>query len=576
MKLPRLPMLLLALGLGESAAAQPTSPPRPPFELNGWQFHEYDMPKLEEAVRRAPEYGVNFLIFSHAFFWSPEGFLASSDDLDPRRPPAYLDELKLGDEFELHPGWHGDMRKIADMATERGIPYYLWLHEFNDMPKRFLKDGVLQMDHPELFPFLEDRYERLLRILPDAAGFVLTFHESDFRVFRSSQVASQHDVPERIYRVAKFFHDFLRKRNKQLIIRNFFYEPLEMEYFQQALDRLPDDIISMCKDTTHEFHPFYPWDPQHGRSGGKRQIIEIDIGVEKAWSSQGVYAQTDYIRRVAQRAQEKRLAGLVCRARLIGDRPFEDHHEVNLFAFSRYLRDPGLPVDQVQGDWAARRGFAAGAVPHVASALRRSEFIQHHGRWHLENWLTKSIGAEWGDYPYYYGHVLERARSKWTNDPADRELERKLYHPDAETYHRLVAEKDEVIAQVRAGQADLRAAARHATAEQLAPLVEGYRFLQDAALLQREWVRAYFSLRRYMDDPKEEYRVTMEDALARLERFERTPGVTYGLNVATGRRYNIDAFALEMRWRAANRSRALDEDRRILEAVRHRLDVARN
>lgn len=270
------------------------------------------------------------------------------------------------------------------------------------------------------------------------------------------------------------------------------------------------------------------------------------------------------------------MTGLVCRARLIGDEPFADHHEVNLYGFSRYLADPDLPVDRVQRDWAARRGFAAGAVPHVAAALRRSEYINHHGRWHLENWLTKSIGAEWGDYPYYYGHVLERARSKWTGDPRDRELEEKLYHPDAETYRRLVAEKDEVLAQVRAGQADLRAAARHATAAQLAPLIEGYRFLEDAALLQREWIRAYFSLRRFMDDPREEYRITMEDALQKLELHERTPGVTYGLDVATGRRYHIDAFVLELRWRAANRRRALAEDARILEDVRRRLDVARN
>jgi len=129
-----------------------------PFALNGWQFHDYNIPKLEEAVRRAPEYGVNFLIFSHEFFRSTEGFLASADDLDPQNPPAYLQDLKLGGAFKLHRGWHGDMRKIAALATERKISFYMWLHEFNDIPNRFLKDNMLQMDDPGLFPFLEDRY----------------------------------------------------------------------------------------------------------------------------------------------------------------------------------------------------------------------------------------------------------------------------------------------------------------------------------------------------------------------------------------------------------------------------------
>src|SRR5205814_1124428 len=91
----------------------------PLFALNGWQFHEYNIPKLEEAVRKAPSYGVNFLIFSHGFFWSTEGFLASIDDLDPQHPPAYPNDLQHGDDFMLRRGWQSDLRHISDLATER-------------------------------------------------------------------------------------------------------------------------------------------------------------------------------------------------------------------------------------------------------------------------------------------------------------------------------------------------------------------------------------------------------------------------------------------------------------------------
>ncbi len=44
----------------------------PPFTMNGWQFHDYNLPKLEEAVQQAPSYGVNFFIFSHEWFRSVE------------------------------------------------------------------------------------------------------------------------------------------------------------------------------------------------------------------------------------------------------------------------------------------------------------------------------------------------------------------------------------------------------------------------------------------------------------------------------------------------------------------------
>src|SRR5204862_2863371 len=139
-------------------------------------------------------------------------------------------------------------------------------------------------------------------------------------------------------------------------------------------------------------------------------------------------------------------------------------------------------------DWASQR-YPARAVPYLVAALARTEAINHNGRWHLQYWITKEIGREWADYAYIYSRVLQRSRFKWTKDPADRALEEKLYHPDLATFRRAVAEKDQVVAAVRAGQADLRQAARYLTAEQLAPLREDFRFLLDAALLQREWVR---------------------------------------------------------------------------------------
>ncbi len=541
--------------------------------MNGWQFHEHDFAKIADAIDRAPDYGVNFFIFSHEMFRSVEGFLASTNDADPAHPPAWSKELFTPEYFRIRRGWQSDLNRAGDLALAKGIPFYLWVHEFDDVPKRFLKNDRVDMDDPALWPYLDQRYERLLAAVPKCAGFVLTLHESDFRVFRDDRVISQDPVPERIRKVTQFLHDVLQRHGKQLITRNFFYEPIEMDYFKAALAQLPDDLIVMSKDTTHEFHPFYPWDPLHGEVGKKKQIIEIDLGVEKAWSGRGVYAQTDYIRRAVQRARDTHLVGMVGRARLGAGKPFEDLHEVNLYAFARYLQNPELPVDTVLADWAKKRGYAADAVPFLVSAAKRSEFIQHHGRWHLGYWFTKDIGAQWGDYYYYFSRVPVRGRYKWSHDAADQTLEEKLIHPDAATLAKLVAEKDEVIAQVRAGQADLTKAQSFLLPDQLAPWIEGYAFLDDAALLQREWVRAYFGMRMFMDKPTAETRALVADALTQLQRIERTPGVSYGLNSATGRRYNIDAFVLEMTWRMANRNRALMEDARILEMARLDPDI---
>jgi hypothetical protein len=345
-----------------------------------------------------------------------------------------------------------------------------------------------------------------------------------------------------------------------------------MEHFKRGVDPLPDDVIVMSKDTAHEFHPFYPWDPLHGKFGKKRQIIEIDLGVEKAWDWKGAYAQTDFIRRVALRARQTGQVGMVGRARLFWDQPFADMHEVNLYAFARFMADPGLSVDRVLADWAARR-YPARAVPHIVAALKRSEMINHRGRWHLEYWVTKEIGREWGDYAYIYSRVLQRARSKWTGAPADRTLEQKFYQPDAQLLAQAMAEKDAVVAEVRAARSDLRQAGRYLTAAQLAPLEEDFRFLLDSALLTREWLRAYLTHRLYIDHPGPEHRQAFERAVAQLEQHERTPGMTYGLNLETGRRHNIDGFVRELRRRMTDVRAARQEDTRILTLTRAAADV---
>jgi hypothetical protein len=543
-----------------------------PFSMNGWQFHERNIPKLAEAVSKAPEYGVNFFIFSHDLFDHVEEFLNS--------PERQRDVLHIG-----------------SLADQQKIPWYLWVHEFDDIPERFMVKAPISaddprmsaaavsssfrlgsrvnLDDPALLDYLRERYERLLAKCPTAAGLVLTFHESDRKLFRDSEVSSKLSVPDRIHLVSKLLYDVVKKRNKKLIIRNFFYEPSEMDYFAQAIPRLPDDIIFMSKDTTHEFHPFYPPDPMHGHVGKKLQLMEPDLGVEKAWSKEGHYAQIAYIKRYVQRARDLKMAGMVGRARLMWDRPFEDSHEINLYAFARFMKNPDEEVDTVLLDWARRR-YPEEAAPHIASAMKRTEFIQHHGRWFLGFWLTKSIGDEWGDYPYYFGHIMLRSQYKWTRDPADKKLEHGLYCPDKELFARLVAEKDDVIRQVRAGATDINNAASYLKPEQAEPLREGFRYLLDAAELQREWTRAYFAQRMWMTEPNEESEMIVRDALAKLEAMDQLPGVAYGRNPRTGHRYNIDKFALEMRWRMANRARALEEDRRILDQTLRLTEVEKN
>ncbi len=282
-----------------------------PFTMNGWQFHSRDVARVSEAIRKAPEYGVNFFIFSHNLF----------DHVDP---------------FLNDPGRQRDILQLGALADSEKIPWYLWLHEFDDIPDRFrtgsrgdvdeqIEHSVtgtgssasfrlghrVNMDDPALMEYLRNRYDRLLNMCPTAAGIVLTLHESDNKLFRNAEVKSSLPVSERIVVVTKLIYDVVKKHNKKLILRNFFYEPKEMEYFAQAIGKLPDDIIIMSKDVVHDFDPWYPFDPLHGKVGKKMQIMEADLSVEKAWSQQGLYAQPALHQARCERAAVTGMAGIV-------------------------------------------------------------------------------------------------------------------------------------------------------------------------------------------------------------------------------------------------------------------------
>ena len=59
----------------------------------GWQLREYNIPKVAEAIAKAPEYGVNFLILSHGLFDNTERVLNN-----PQLPPEVLpaDDVEFG------------------------------------------------------------------------------------------------------------------------------------------------------------------------------------------------------------------------------------------------------------------------------------------------------------------------------------------------------------------------------------------------------------------------------------------------------------------------------------------------
>lgn len=58
-------ILLISCTSRHYSGVMKSEPSTNAFSVNGWQLHEWNVPKTIEAIKKAPAYGVNMLIFSH-------------------------------------------------------------------------------------------------------------------------------------------------------------------------------------------------------------------------------------------------------------------------------------------------------------------------------------------------------------------------------------------------------------------------------------------------------------------------------------------------------------------------------
>lgn len=518
------------------------------FEIRGWQVHEYNIPKLTDAINKAPAYGINTVIFSHELFRSVE---------------AYLN----------NPIHQKDINQLGTLAKNNNIDWYFWIHELDNIPPKFYKNGRVQFDDPELMPYITERYEKLISTSPSCKGFVLTFHESHAKIFQNSKVESKKDIDNRIVILTKTIYDVLKKYDKQLILRNFLYEPKEMEYFKKALSKLPKDIILMTKTTPHEFDPFYPPDPSIGNYEGFKQIVEIDLGVEKALGYNGVYAQGNYIKKYAMYCKDKGCIGMVGRARLGWDSPFENVHEINLNAFSVFLENPELPLVDFYDDWVSGK-YGNNAAPYIVKSIGNTEYINHHARYFLGFWLTKWLCEDWDYYKYYYGHIKLRSLYKWTNDPEDKKTEELLYHPNPLIFEKLMHEKDTVLRLAITGFNEIKQAEKYLSPQKIKELKEGFSWLVSACRLQYYFAQSYFAHLIWINSRDYQYKLIALDALDKLQNTP-FPDLLWERIHGKGQtsQYYINKYIGTIKWRIDDPEMAKKLDQKIMMEIETELIV---
>jgi len=404
-----------------------------------WQFHTLKPAYVLDAMKLAQRYDINTVVFSHEMV-------------------GYASELLD------NPSRGTQLTRLTAAAHSENLKVWIWVREFEKAPQQFMAGGKVQMDRPGFWDWVASRYTRLFTEYPTFDGLMLTFEESPYPIFDPKKVDSSLPMPARFTRLIDAIGDVCRRYHKQFIVRSFFYEPDQMEWFKEGYSKTNPDIMLQTKCEPHDWDPYYPNDSLIGAFPGRRQIVEFDGSSEYTGKNRIPYTQPEYFERRWRYDLSKGVAGYNIRVDHGGYDALHTPNEINIYAMARFTEDPHVTAADIWKEWTEKH-YGKSAAPEVERALHPTFDIVNESFFALEFWITNH--SKLPTFSYATEHIHSRTMAKWYPDvPKYRDLERQLEQPDPQLLERILAQKDDAVAQAESALEHLRKAEPYLTREQ--------------------------------------------------------------------------------------------------------------
>ncbi len=330
-----------------------------------------DTAYMEKIVEHAGNYDFDSFEICGAFA-SLQGGINGLAMLEPY-PCAHakLDRAKIAEQQEK-------MRRIIQLAHSINKPLYYWHREIM-MPAGMLEDCPEMLDDCGEFDLLGDAFLNFIRykidnafkVLPELDGIVLTLTEADFSVIHNSR-PDRYPPDQVVCKIVSVFAEEHQKRGKHFILRSF--GSIAQDYkdilvgAEQAAKTFHFDIET--KITPYDFVPFLPPNPYLKALPNTGLDAECDCLGEFLGAG---YLPACNVKNIYRYVQEGRSAGVqryAIRLDRIGNNIFDSSHEINLYAYSRFIRDPEATVEQVMREYAEK---------HYPQCVEEMTAIQNSG-----------------------------------------------------------------------------------------------------------------------------------------------------------------------------------------------------
>lgn len=457
-----------------------------PLAMRVWQFQDYNMDHIKRLIEMAASQNVNRIQLSHEIVMDVE---------EPLGNPQLVK----------------DINTICGWAHAKNIKVDMWTHELNGVPRDLMKDGKVNLDDPELWDFIAGKYDRFFKLCPDVDGLVLTMQETAQSIYHDDKVASSISPEKRVAKLIDDMATVCKRFGKDFFVRTFSYEPQELKYILGGLAECKSDVIVMSKCVPHDWQPFYPYNPAIGSVGGKRQIVEFDLGHEFTGLSTIPYICIDYVKRHLDYDISKGVIGAVFRIERLKWRAVDTPNQAVIDVSTKLLLDPSADPHKLYKQWLAER-YPKEAVPHLYSAFMRTPEIVEKGLFVLGFWVTNH--SRLPSYDYALKSLYGRTTAKW--DPSTKPTEQLLHNPTRETLAKITTEKNEALKQADAAIKDIEKAKPYLDQKDYGYLVDLFRRERAMVVVWKAAMEVFFGINIVKSTKAEEDRRFLAEAADRL------------------------------------------------------------
>lgn len=274
------------------------------------------------------------------------------------------------------------------LASEHGIKTYMWHHEL-ELPSDFQSVypevtnsfGDVEVTHPLVKDFLENKIIDFFHAYPYMDGIILTLHETKVPLLKLKD--QKLGKVERVKYVTEILYNTCRALGKELIVRPF--ASLEEDYIMmaKAYEEISKDLMIMDKWTQFDWSLSLPNNAFYHKIQNNPLFVEADIFGEFFGKGFLPMMLKEHIAEKFAYCEEFEPAGYVARIDRQGEHPFGDVNEVNLVITHAHLNELDVETE-IDAFFRERYGEA---TEEVKSIMEETEEI-----------LKKTIYAK----GYYY------------------------------------------------------------------------------------------------------------------------------------------------------------------------------